>query len=43
MLNFMNREEEEMADGVLAIRFSSVPFQPYIFLTAIISVSFLSC
>ncbi|XP_023548571.1 uncharacterized protein LOC111807196 isoform X3 [Cucurbita pepo subsp. pepo] len=37
ILNFLNEEEEEIADGVLAICISSVPLQPYISLAAIIS------
>lgn len=43
ILKSLNREEEEKANGVLAICISSVPFQPYISLAAIISVSFLAC
>ncbi|XP_022992291.1 uncharacterized protein LOC111488653 isoform X3 [Cucurbita maxima] len=37
ILKFLNEEEEEIADGVLAICISSVPLQPYISLAAIIS------
>ncbi|XP_011656730.1 uncharacterized protein LOC101215607 isoform X2 [Cucumis sativus] len=37
ILKSLNREDEEMADSVLALCISSVPFQPYISLAAIIS------
>ncbi|XP_038906826.1 uncharacterized protein LOC120092732 isoform X3 [Benincasa hispida] len=37
ILKSLNREEEEMADSVIAICISSVPFQPYVSLAAIIS------
>ncbi|XP_038906740.1 uncharacterized protein LOC120092664 isoform X2 [Benincasa hispida] len=37
ILKSLNRQEEEMADSVIAICISSVPFQPYISLAAIIS------